>query len=388
MTLFIADEVDMKIVVAMDSFKDSLTAVEACEIVAEAIGSAVPAAEVVIKPMADGGEGTAEAMLAAGNGKWVKKTVTGPLPDMQVDAGFVWFKGRKEAVVEMAKASGLQLLPAELRNPVKTTTYGTGQLIAATVDYGAKRVFLAIGGSATVDCGTGAAAALGWRFLDENGREIVPCGGELLRISKIIPPPEPARIAVEVLCDVDNPLCGEHGAARVYAPQKGATEEMVEQLEAGLEHIAGLVKEQLGCDIRNVPGTGAAGGLSAGAMAFMGGRLVSGIEAVMSRSRLAEALAGADWVITGEGKFDSQSLRGKVVSGVVRLANNTGTKVAVLAGQVLLGPSQYRKFGVTDAIGCMNNKMTLQYAMENSEELLAKAAKNFATKHLTTKDGY
>ena len=384
----------MKIVVAMDSFKDSLTAVAACEIVAQVVGSVVPAAEIVIKPMADGGEGTAEAMLAAGNGKWVKKTVTGPLPDMQVNAGFVWFPEHKEALVEMATASGLGLLPAALRNPMKTTTYGTGQLIASAVDYGAKRVFLAIGGSATVDCGTGAAAALGWRFLNENGREIVPCGGELLRIRKIVPPSEPAFLppasgrGVEVLCDVDNPLCGEHGAARVYAPQKGATEEMVEQLEAGLEHIAELVKRQLGCDIRDVPGTGAAGGLSAGAMAFMGARLVSGIEAVMSQSRLAEALGGAEWVITGEGKFDGQSLRGKVVSGVVRLAGDMGTKVAVLAGQVLLGPSEYRKFGVVDAIGFMNGEMTLKYAMENGAKLLAESAKNFALRQLATGDSY
>jgi len=255
-------------------------------------------------------------------------------------------------------------------------------LIAAAVNYGAQRVFLAIGGSATVDCGTGAAAALGWRFLDEKDREIVPCGGELLRISKIVPPSEPARIAVEVLCDVDNPLCGKHGAARVYAPQKGATEEMVEQLEAGLEHIAELVKEQLGFDIRDVPGGGAAGGLSAGAVAFMGGRLVSGIESVMSQSRLTEALTGSDWVITGEGKFDHQSLWGKVACGVVRLAGDTGTKVAVLAGQVLLERWRYREFGVTDAIGCMSNEMTLEYAIENSERLLAEAAKKFAVARL------
>ena len=378
----------MRIVVAMDSFKDSLTAVEACEIVAGAIGSAVPAAEIVIKPMADGGEGTAEAMLAAGNGKWVERAVTGPLLDMQVDAGFVWFEDREEALVEMAKASGLVLLPAGRRNPMKTTTYGTGQLIAAAVDYGARRVFLAVGGSSTVDCGTGAAAALGWRFLDEEDREIVPCGGELLRISKIVPPSELPFLplargrGVEVLCDVDNPLCGKHGAARVYAPQKGATEEMVEQLEAGLEHIAELVKEQLGCDIRDVPGGGAAGGLSAGAVAFMGGRLVSGIESVMSQSRLTEALTGADWVITGEGKFDHQSLWGKVASGVVRLAGDTGTKVAVLAGQVLLERWRYREFGVTDAIGCMSNEMTLEYAIENSERLLAEAAKKFAAAQL------
>jgi len=372
----------MKIVVAMDSFKGSLTAIQACKIVAESIGSAVPQAEIITKPMADGGEGTAQAMIAAGSGQWVKKTVTGPLPDMRTCAGFAWFPDERMALVEMATASGLELLPAELRNPLKTTTYGTGQLIAAAVNQGAKRVLLAVGGSATVDGGTGAADALGWKFLDEKGRKIVPCGGELLRISKIIPPPQPSRTATEVLCDVDNPLCGDHGAAKVYAPQKGATEEMVEQLEVAMLHLAELLKKQLGCDIKDIPGAGAAGGLAAGAIAFMGARLVSGIETVMSQSRLSESIAGADWVITGEGQFDRQSLRGKVVSGVVRVARDTDTKVAVLAGQVLLEPSEYRNFGVVDAIGCMNERMTLQYAMENAGKLLTKAAKNFALTHL------
>ena len=372
----------MKVVVAMDSFKGSLTSIQACRVIAESIGPAVPEAEIIVKPMADGGEGTAQVLMAANNGQWIKKTVTGPLPDMQVDAGFAWFADEQTALVEMAAASGLELLLPHQQNPMKTTTYGTGQLIASAINYGAKRVLLAIGGSATVDCGTGAAAALGWKFLDKEKKEIVPCGGELLRISKIIPPPQRSQVAMEVLCDVDNPLCGEHGAARVYAPQKGANQKMVEQLEAGLEHIAELVEKQLGCDIKNIPGTGAAGGLSAGAIAFMGARLISGIEAVISRSRLDEAVAEADWVITGEGKFDRQSLWGKVVSGVVRMAADAGTQVAVLAGQVLLEPFEYRKFGVVDAIGCMNEQMTLQYAMENSEKLLAEAAKKFALTHL------
>lgn len=372
----------MKIVVAMDSFRGSLTAVRACEIIAESISSVLPEAEIAIKPMADGGEGTAQVVMIANKGQWIKKTVTGPLPDMLVEAGFAWFESDKSALVEMATASGLKLLSSSQRNPMKTTTYGTGQLIAAAINYGAKRILLAIGGSATVDCGTGAAAALGWKFFDEAGEEISPCGGGLLRISKIIPPPQRSGVEVEVLCDVDNRLCGEHGAAKIYGPQKGANEEMVEQLEAGMIHIAEVIKKQLGCDVKNIPGTGAAGGLSAGAIAFMGARLVSGIETVMSWSRLGEAVTEADWVITGEGKFDHQSLWGKVVFGVVRTAKDAGTKVVVLAGQVTLEPCEYRKFGIVEAIGCMNGQMTLQYAMENGEKLLAKAAKNFALTHL------
>lgn len=372
----------MKIVVAMDSFKDSLAAAEACEIVAESIASIVPEAEVILKPMADGGEGTAQTMIAAGNGQWIKKTVMGPLPDMRASAGFAWFPDEKLAVVEMAAASGLELLEPNVRNPMKTTTYGTGQLIGAAIDHGAKRVLLAVGGSATVDGGVGAAMAMGWKFQKQDRQDIGLGGGELGLISEIIPPSQPKQVTVEVLCDVDNPLCGEHGAARVYGPQKGATEEMVEILEAGLSHLAQVVHNQLGRDIKNMPGAGAAGGLPAGAVAFMNARLVSGIETVISWSGLDKAIADADWVITGEGRFDQQSLRGKVVSGVARTASKTATKVAVLAGQVLLERHQYRSIHVSEALACMSDGMELQYAVESGGRLLAEAAKTFALTHL------
>lgn len=380
----------MKLVVAMDSFKGSLTAEQACKTVAESIASVVPGAAIVVKPMADGGEGTAQAMLAlsssnglaAGNGQWIKKTVTGPLPDIRVCAGFAWFAAEKMAVVEMATASGLGLLVPQEKNPLKTTTYGTGQLIQAGMDYGAQRILLAVGGSATVDGGTGAATAMGWKFLDKDGREVGPGGGQLLDVAKIIPPANQPRLGVEVLCDVDNPLCGEQGAARIYGPQKGATQEMVEVLEAGLENFAELVQRQLGCDIANLPGAGAAGGLAAGAVAFMGAKLVRGVETVISWTRLDQAMAGADWVITGEGCFDEQSLRGKVVAGVAKAARNAGAKVAVLAGQVLLPREKYRDLGVADAFACMTDRMPLQDAMANSQQLLAQVARRFALKYL------
>lgn len=370
---------DMKIVIAMDSFKESMTAKRVCEVVAESIRSVLPQARIIIKPMADGGEGTAQAMMAAGGGQWIKKNVTGPLPDMKVDAGFVWYAADKTAVVEMAAASGLELLKPALRNPMKTTTYGAGELIAASIKYGAKKVLLAVGGSATVDGGTGAAAAMGWKFLDKDGKEIRPCGGELNRISKIIPP-APIDVQVDVLCDVDSPLCGEYGAARFYSPQKGATPQMVEELEAGLIHLAELVMKEFGRDIKNVPGSGASGGLAAGAIAFMNAHLVSGIETVMARAKLKDAVSDADWVITGEGRFDNQSLQGKVVSGIVRMSKSSAGKVAVLAGQVLLKPDEYQAFGIADAIGCMKENMTLEYAIKNGEKLLAQAAKELATK--------
>jgi glycerate kinase len=386
----------VKIVVALDSFKGSLTAVQACDIVAAAIRSSIPGAEVVTKPMADGGEGTASVLMAAAGGQWIGRTVMGPLPEMRVDAGFVWLAQDKTAVVEMATASGLTLLRAEQRNPLKTTTYGTGELIRAAVDYGAQRVLLAIGGSATVDGGVGAATALGWKFLTADGREIGFGGGQLLHIDQIIPPKHAIGTAVEVLCDVDNPLCGEHGAARVYGPQKGATPEMVETLDAALAHLSVVVKDQLGRDIAEMPGAGAAGGLAAGAVAFVNGRLVSGIETVMLQTRLEEALAGADWVVTGEGCFDAQSLRGKVVSGVIHVAKAVArrspakrrVKVGVLAGQVRLSPREYHQAGVDAAVSCMEDGMDLEYAIAHGEALLARAAERFVRDHVETKENY
>jgi len=371
----------MKIVVATDSFKGTLKAIEACRIIADAIGECLPSAHIVIKPMADGGEGTARAMIEAAGGQWIRRKVMGPLAQMQVEAGFAWFDDNA-ALVEMACASGLELLAAEQMNPMKTTTYGTGELINAAIEYGARKVLLAVGGSATVDCGLGAASALGWKFCDEQGSP-VPLGGEgLAQVRTISKPDSPSAIPVEVLCDVDNPLTGEHGAARIYGPQKGATPEMVEQLEGGLAHIAELVREQLGCEIETLPGAGAAGGLAAGAVAFMGATIVSGIETVMARTNLRAELESADWVITGEGSFDSQSLRGKVVSGVLQMARESCVKVAVLAGKVNIPQEQYRRAGIEAAISCKTDKMTLDYALKNSHKLLGSAARLFAAQHL------
>ncbi len=372
----------MKIVVAMASFKGTLTACQACEIVAKAIADCLLDVHLVIKPMADGGEGTAQAMLKAAGGKWLPQTVMGPLPDMKVDAGFALFDPDKTALVEMASASGLELLPKEKLNPLKTTTFGTGQLIKAALKYSPTKILLAVGGSATVDGGTGAATALGWKFLDHNGNPI-PLGGQgLPHITKIVQPENFALPPVEVLCDVDNPLCGEHGAAKVYAPQKGAAPQMVEQLEKGLQHLAVLVEEQLHRDIKNVPGAGAAGGLAAGAIAFMNAKLVSGIETVIAHTNIRSDLQSADWVITGEGSFDKQSLYGKVVSGIAKIASQSHTHLAVIAGQVSVPQKQYQKIGVDTAISCRNSDMSLDYALKNCRRLLYSAAQHFAEKYL------
>jgi glycerate kinase len=333
--------------------------------------------------MADGGEGTAAALIAAANGQWIAQQVTGPLPDMRVDAGFAWLAEDRTAVVEMASASGLQLLVPEQQNPLDTTTYGTGQLVAAALAHGAQRILLAVGGSATIDGGVGAATALGWRFLRSDGRDIGLGGGHLSEIAEIIPGGPGLAVPVEVLCDVDNPLCGPQGAAQVYGPQKGATPEMVERLDAALAHLAQCVRDQLGLGVKDLPGAGAAGGLAAGAVAFMDARLVSGIEEVMAQAQLHAAVSDADWVITGEGCFDRQSLRGKVVSGVARVAQAGGARTAVIAGQVRLPEPVYRTFGIETAIACMPGPMKLADALSRSEQLLAHAARQFAEMHLT-----
>ena len=372
----------MKIVIATDSFKGTLKSYEACQIIADSIAECLPDANLVIKPMADGGEGTAQAMIKAANGRWIPQTVMGPLADMQVEAGFAWFDHDKTALVEMASASGLELLSEEQMNPYKTTTYGTGQLIKAALEYGARVILLAVGGSATVDGGVGAATALGWRFLDCKGDPIPLGGANLTQVAEIVEPEDLSLPPIQILCDVDNPLCGRHGAARVYGPQKGASPQMVEQLEKGLVHLATLIKKHLRRDISEIPGAGAAGGLAAGALAFMNGAIVSGIETVMARSGLSTELKSADWVITGEGSFDRQSLRGKVISGIAKKASQSQTRLAVIAGQVSVPHHEYKRLGIITTVPCRKNNMSLGYALQNCRALLRAAARKFTMEWL------
>ena len=368
----------MKIVVAMDSFKSSISAVCACKIVKDTLQSIYPDLKIVSIPMADGGEGTAEAMIAARGGEWIEIQAMGPLPLIQVSAGFAFFPRTNIALVEMAKASGLELLSPEQKNPIKTTTFGTGQLIQAAADYSAEKILLAVGGSATVDGGVGAAQALGWKFLDPDGKPIGFGGGQLEYIDKIIKPNDLDLPEIEVLCDVDNPLCGKNGAARIFSPQKGANVEMVERLESGLNHLAEIVQQQLGRKIHQIPGAGAAGGLSAGALAFMDAKLVRGVETIIHESRLTEEIRNADWVITGEGRFDSQSLRGKVISGITKVAIRNQVKVGVLAGRVELSKQEWKDFGITAAISVTEESIDLDYAIAHARNLLTDATRKFA----------
>ena len=353
----------MKIVLAFDSFKGNLPAREVCEIVRDGIHSVRPDIETVLLPMADGGEGTAEALMAALGGVWIPLTVTGPLSSMKAEAGFAWLPESQTAVVEMAAASGLPLLNPAERNPMKTTTFGTGELIKAAAEKGAQKILLTVGGSATVDGGVGAAEALGWRF---------PMSGNIESPENLVLP------EMDVLCDVTNPLCGPNGAARVYGPQKGATPEMVEALDSRLWKLSEQVFQYLEKDIRDLPGAGAAGGLAFGAVAFMNGKLVPGVDTVMDVVGLAGALRGADWVLTGEGRFDSQSLQGKVVDGVARLAAGAGARTGVIAGCVQLDEAEWRAAGVEFVATLQPDGMSSTESIRRSRELMAEAAVSFA----------
>ena len=370
----------MKIVAALDAFKGSLTAPDACTLVASALARVRPEWHVVMRPMADGGEGTAAAISAAGNGELlVVRGVTGPLPDQRVDARFGWLPGRGWAVVEMAQASGLPHLRHEQRDPMRTTTFGTGQVLREALTRRPAKILLGLGGSATVDGGTGAARALGWRFLDEHGRD-APSGGEgLARIHTILPPAAPAVLPpVEVLCDVRNPLCGPDGAAAVFGPQKGATPAMVPVLDAGLHNLAERIRLDLRMEVLDLPGGGAAGGFGAGAVAFFRAQLVPGVAAVADAAGLGDALSGADWVVTGEGSFDAQSLQGKVVSGVLDLARYKGVRVAVLAGRVRLSPADWREAGVDLAVAAADESVADEDALARPRPLLEAATQRLA----------
>jgi glycerate kinase len=281
------------------------------------------------------------------------------------------------AVIEMAAASGLHLLPSDKRNPLKTTTYGTGELVKASLDDGVSRVVVGVGGSATVDGGTGMAEALGVRFIDSAGEEVRGCGGNLARIDMIDMSgldPRAGQCAFEVACDVTNPLCGERGAAAVYGPQKGATPRMVEELERGLGHLARVIKRDIGIDVAEMAGAGAAGGLAAGFVAFLGAELRSGVELLIETVRLEEKLRGADLLITGEGKLDEQTLSGKLPLGVARLAAKYGIPAIAIAGAFEGDQKKFHDEGFATILTIAPRPVDLETSFENASSWIADAA--------------
>ncbi len=365
----------MKIVLAPDSFKGSLSAPQICKAMTDGIATVLPAASVVQIPLADGGEGTVEAVISATAGEMVECPARDPL-GRATQAFFGLTGDRSVAIIEMAAASGLPLLREDERNPLITSTYGTGQLIRAALDLGVQKIILGIGGSATNDGGTGMAKALGVRFLDGEGRELAEGGGDLNRLARIDRTGLDPRIGsteILVACDVTNPLTGPQGASTVYGPQKGATPEMVAQLDRGLGRLADRVREELGQDIEPLPGSGAAGGLGGGLVAFLNARLTSGIELIMEVTRLKEQLQDAQLVLTGEGRIDFQSAFGKTISGVGKLAEATNVPVFAIAGSLGTGYEQVYQSGISAVTSIISRPMSLEEALADSDRLIREA---------------
>ena len=341
--------------IAPDSFKGSLTALEAATSIERGLKRALGGIAVRKVPMADGGEGTVRAIVEATGGQLIRKTVYGPRRrKVRAECGVTG--DGTTAVIEMAAASGLALLKPSERNPMVTTTFGTGQLIKEVLGRKVSKVLVGIGGSATNDGGTGMARALGVKFLDRGGKVLREGGGALRTLARIDMSgldPRAATVAFEVACDVDNPLVGRHGAAHVYGPQKGATPTMVKHLDAGLRQMAKIARRDLGADILRVPGSGAAGGLGGGLMAFLGARLRPGVDIVIDSVKLAQRLKGCDLVITGEGRMDGQTAFGKTPSGVARVARKLGIPVIAISGSVGADVDKVHAIGIEAYISAL-----------------------------------
>ncbi len=367
----------MKIVVAPNAFKGSLSAKDAAHVMAEAILDVDPDIEVREVPFSDGGDGLLEVLTDILGGEKVAVEVLGPL-GKRIVSELCYVRDRSIAAIEMARASGLALLGESEGDPTRTTTYGTGELIKKGVDLGAKRIIIGIGGSATNDGGIGMAAALGVRFLDSRGKEIYPCGGNLIKIRDIDIRGLYKKIKdveIEVVCDVDNPLLGENGAARVYGPQKGATPEQVEELEQGLANLARVIKEKLGIDVTTIPGGGAAGGLGAGLFAFLGAKLKKGIDVMKSLTGLEQQIKGVDLVLTGEGKLDDQIFFGKGPFGVSDTAKKFGVPCIAVAGSVDITPDRLQEIGIIACLSICPGPVDLKKAMENARSYLKSTVK-------------
>lgn len=370
----------MKIVIAPDSFKESLSALEVAEAVEKGFKQVLPQANYVKVPMADGGEGTVQSLVDATDGEIISKTVTGPLGE-PVEAFFGILGTKRTAVIEMAAASGLHLVPPAKRNPLMTTTKGTGELISAALDYGVNHIIIGIGGSATNDGGAGMAKALGAQLLDAEGNEILDGGGALGNLAFINLSTLDSRlqhVKIEVACDVDNPLTGERGASAIFGPQKGATPEMVALLDRNLRHYAAVLERDLGQKIDDVPGAGAAGGLGAGLLAFLQAELKRGVDIVIEATNLLEAVRDADVVITGEGKIDGQTIYGKTPIGVAKTAKKHGIPVVGIAGNIGADSHVVYEHGIDALFSIVPGVTTLENAFANASDYVEKTAMNVA----------
>lgn len=370
----------MRIIICPDSFKGSLTSAEAADAIERGLRRAFPPGglEITKVPLADGGEGTVDALVHATGGEIKHVRAHDPLM-REIDSFYGLLGARHTAAIEMAAASGLILLAENERSPLVTTTYGTGELILAALESGVEKIIIGIGGSATNDGGAGAMSALGARFLDAEGKELPPGGAALARLAHIDMSGfrfATGRVAVEAACDVDNPLTGPHGASAVYGPQKGATPEMVETLDAALANYAEVIKRDLGKDIAAVPGAGAAGGLGAGLAAFLNADLRSGIDMVLDAVAFDRILTRVDLVITGEGRLDEQTAHGKAIGGILRRALAARVPVIAIAGSV-----SGEIAGLSAAYSLVSDTVTPDYAMAHAAELLEEKAAQLKTQN-------
>ena len=360
----------MRIVIAPDKFKGSLTAAQAAEAIRRGFAAAQPGAEIRLLTIADGGEGTAESICNALGGTWISRQVRGPLGDL-VSARYAWI-GEGVAVIEMSEASGLWRVPPERRDPLHASTFGTGELMADAMRRGAKKILLGLGGSATNDGGLGMAAALGFLFLTGDGKPLEPVPASLPQLVRIEPPENLALPEIVALCDVQNPLLGKRGATYTYGPQKGADEPALSMLEAGLKHFADQVAKDLGCDFRETPGAGAAGGIAFGLLSFCGAKIRPGFEMIAEILELEKAIAASDLVITGEGRLDTQTLEGKGPAGVAALARKHGKRVIAFAGAIAADGHPDRVFDAAYQITPPD--MPLDEAMRKAAALLEQTA--------------
>ena len=365
----------MKIVIAPDSYKGSIYASDAARAMEDGVRRVLPDAEVVLVPVADGGDGTLETLVETSGGRIITSEVTGPLGET-VSAQWGAMGDGVTAVAEMARTSGLALVRLEDRDPLNATTYGLGEVILEALEAGYRRFILGIGGSATNDAGAGMAQALGVRLLDTDGAALPPGGAALARLARIDTSgldPRAVEAEFDVACDVNNPLTGPEGASAVYGPQKGATPEMIKQLDAALANFAEVVKRDLGADVNDVPGSGAAGGLGGGIMAFLGGRLRPGVDIVLDTVDLESRLDGADLIITGEGCMDFQTVYNKAPIGVARLAGERRIPVIGVSGSLGDGFTDVHEHGIAAAVAITHAPMTLDEATERVAELIASA---------------
>ena len=356
----------MKVVIAIDSLKGSLSSMEAGMAIKDGILAAKPDAEVIVKPLADGGEGTTDALIEGMNGERIDLTVTGPM-HTPVDAYYGYLKDTNTAVMEMASAAGITLVPDSEKNPLLATSYGVGEMINDAIQRGCRNFIIGIGGSVTNDGGIGMLKALGIRFLDENGEDAGEGGQALAKVARIDVSgmnPLLKECHIQVACDVNNPLCGENGSTYVYGPQKGVTEDMKKTLDEAMAHFARVTSETLENDYLNTPGAGAAGGLGYAFLAYTGAALTPGIELILDAVGLEEELSSADVVVTGEGRLDFQTAMGKAPVGVARLAKKYNAKVIAFAGSVTKEATACNKEGIDAFFPILRSVCTLAEAMD------------------------